>query len=387
MDSNLFRSKFDEIRETFLSHDSFMINDEDDDEDVELSNENLELFQISKKPNSMHEIRLRRELAKARSATLLKAIKSRSKRVCSRIECIQSTAINRDLIYNHRLDSNLEISDRRLQELIFECLGEYEKARARAVRRSLHLSSTIDEKLQQRSEDHQYSFFLAKLEEEFPNFTFDNINSVQMTLKYTDLCNYFDDITCNRDDICVDGCSPKVTRIIQISHRSGKAPRKRRDNSNIVSKLLRCDSDIGKNLIDLLSGAIPSSKNQEADVCDSQKNLSISTFMSSRPLLWLLLSPPATIEDINYHNLTLANCRVYFHVEGRRSGGGIADTVSEYYGSVEGGVLKAGRLTVSAYLGEHRSNPELADFPDVLTHVSHFFYFYVFMTILFGVYR
>lgn len=365
MDSNLFRSKFDEIRETFFSHDSFVINDEDDDAEVGLSNSNFQP-QISQKPSSMKEIKLRRQLAKARSTVLLKAIKSRKRRVCSRIDSIQSTAVNRDLMYRQSLETNLEVSDRRLQELIFECLGEYEKARARAVRRSVHLSSTIDEKLEKRSEDHQWSFFLSKLEEEFPNFTFDNINSLQMTVKYSELCNYFSDITCNRDDIGGSGRSPKVTRIIQISHRSGRAPRKRRDNSNIVSKLLSCDSNIGNNLIELLSGAIPASKEVEDT---SDQNFSTSTLMSSRPLLWLLLSPPNTIDD--YHGLTLANCRIYFHVEGRQGGGGtMADAITEYYGGDGQCELKGGRLAVSGALGEHRSSAEMVDCPDVLVHKS-----------------
>mmetsp|Transcript_45009 Transcript_45009/g.57623 ORF Transcript_45009/g.57623 Transcript_45009/m.57623 type:complete len:421 (-) Transcript_45009:1240-2502(-) len=378
MENHLFRSKFDEIRDTYFKHEGFVINENDR---TIHSRSSFQSQSTKSSTAKLNDIRLRKKLSQSKSRSLLKAIKCRKTRVCSRIDVIKSTSALRDLEYELRLNSNMETSDRRLQELIFECLGEYEKAHGRAARRSTHLSSSIDKKLGMRDDDHQWSFFLSKIEDDCPNFRFHGISPSKMSCKFADLSLYFDEISQGKEDVRskVLDSSLKVSRIVQISHKSGRAPRKRRENMDIFSKVVSAsDEQIDRLLMDLLRSIGKSNndnKSESSGADQPQGGFKSKMMLSARPLSWLLLSSPTYLGS-EWKGMVLANCRIYFHVEERAScqldkknqEGSVVDAITTLYG---------GRLTplprhisVTSTINQHRSNSQFEEYPDIFVHVT-----------------
>ena len=73
----------------------------------------------------------------------------------------------RDALYSKRLDYQLSSATRRLQELVLECVGEYEKTRRRAVGRSQFLRTDCEEQMRQVEASLAWSRFAARLSEDW----------------------------------------------------------------------------------------------------------------------------------------------------------------------------------------------------------------------------
>jgi hypothetical protein len=56
----------------------------------------------------------------------------------------------RDSLYKRKVSIQANGVERRLRELIFECVGEFEKGRIRGVRRSEYLDETVNKELNEK---------------------------------------------------------------------------------------------------------------------------------------------------------------------------------------------------------------------------------------------
>ena len=68
------------------------------------------------------------------------------------------------LMHRRRLEEKFSVTTRRLQELLFECLGEIEKACRRSVHMASRLCQNIDSNLQGAMERHQWLQFLLRVD-------------------------------------------------------------------------------------------------------------------------------------------------------------------------------------------------------------------------------
>ena len=68
------------------------------------------------------------------------------------------------LMHRRRLEEKFSVATRRLQELLFECLGEIEKACRRSVHMASRLCQNIDSNLQGAMERHQWLQFLLRVD-------------------------------------------------------------------------------------------------------------------------------------------------------------------------------------------------------------------------------
>jgi hypothetical protein len=73
----------------------------------------------------------------------------------------------RDALFTRRLEGQFASASRRLQELVFECVGEYEKARRRAIGRSSHLRSDFNEQRRQADTSLRWQRFSLRLTQDW----------------------------------------------------------------------------------------------------------------------------------------------------------------------------------------------------------------------------
>jgi uncharacterized protein YifE (UPF0438 family) len=265
-------------------------------------------------------------------------------------------------VFHRRLEQQRTNADRRLQELLFECLGEYEKARLRATRRSEHLSSMVDEQLQACAQSMLWSHFLARLEEELQTVTLTNVDPLKRFEEFSELQRFCQDQIMASTESGGRATPPHIERVVQLRPRSGRTSRRQRDNPNVVSKV---HPAVASAVVALISGAASRPRGQDdmrqngggGGISSSDSSAGVSGLsspvriyppgtalhpsfdrsmvLSSRPVAWLLLpkwaaaQPPSSaaagggevggtiVEASERSKLTLANCRVYFHVEER----------------------------------------------------------------------
>ena len=84
----------------------------------------------------LRRIRRQASLARRRRAARVARLDARRATLATHVAATLEGAGLRNSLYERRLAGQLDSASRRLQELLHECLGEYAKARARALERS-----------------------------------------------------------------------------------------------------------------------------------------------------------------------------------------------------------------------------------------------------------
>jgi hypothetical protein len=278
----------------------------------------------------LDEIHRQRKAAADARVARIEALRHRGRRTSARIAACSSDALYRDALIHRKLLAQTSATDRRLQELLFETLGEYFKARARATRRSLHLSSTVDEQLEERSQVTLWNMFIARAQEDLRTVVLSNVEAAAEFAEASQFCagliaRHVPPPTTGGGG--GDAASPSVvvSRIVFVRPRSGKTSRRQRDNPNGVSQLVA--SSERDAIVDLLMHSFPRPKEPSEVDQVAKPAFGDSLLLSSRPLSWLLLprwASRATAQDCDDDNdddseapPRLVNCRVYFHVEAR----------------------------------------------------------------------
>lgn len=316
---------------------------------------------------ALEELRHRRAHRAAESAARQRALAHRRQRVAARVTAAVATAAARDQHYLHRMDRQFEGTERRLQELIFECLGEAAKARGRACHRSKQLALEVDRELSECRRAFQWSQFGARFEEENP--------SVALVVLDPASADFGE---CGRFAVgllrpllpaaTVEGRrSPRVTCLVEVSLVSGRMSRRQRDHPNVAGAPSRDPADLVDQLRRSARLEQPSMPRLYPLGTLAVPSFDKSLLLSSRLVAWLLTE------------FKLVNSRVYYHLEGRAApssstGGGpsVADVIASRYSSSALGRRDAPlRLEVAAALAAHRSTSASSSdaaqaYPDVL---------------------
>ena len=371
---------------------------------------------LASSERTITEIRRQRDFLKERHSSTIAALEFRAHRAHSRIQMAQATVELRDTIFHRRLEHQRDNANRRLQELMFECLGEYEKARLRASRRSQHLSSIVDNQLQACTQTMLWSHFLLRLEEELQTVTLIDVDSQKSFDEFTELQEFCVKHIAESGPEHIRTAQLNIERVVKVCPISGRNSRRQRDNPNLLSKVYPAVASAAIALGTKASSARMTASHDEfrndSDSSagrDSSDNAPCgasplriyppgtslhplfdeSMVLSSRPVAWLLLPKWATGREQHRNNsmsstlanrsdtttvesgkVKLTNCRIYFQVEERilrlagRSNGtvperqSLADHICSIYSEVAPGAQEAScvdhALIVTAAAHTHR---------------------------------
>ena len=309
---------------------------------------------------SLAAVRRQKASRDQRSKARIVALKCRRGRVEEEIAAAVATALLRDSALKLRLERQIGSTERRLQELMFEVLGEFAKATARASRRSDHLSATVERELRDSARSAQWARFLLRAGHDLETVALEDITrredfSVVSRLILAKLMPQLPLTQCH------------VTRMIRISRAGGRpGGRRQRDSQNELSEVVTS----GVEVMDLLgSFARPKEACNEGAVQEpSIAAFDRSLLLSSRPVAWLLR--PA----LGFRHVSSV---VYFCVEEWAAlpksspSPSLADAVSQHVLRTCGGsasVPAGERLEVTGVAGtESTALRGLCDsFPDIL---------------------
>jgi len=314
---------------------------------------------------ALQELRRARARRIAERTARQRALAHRRQSVVSRVSATISTAAARDQQYLHRLDRQCDGTERRLQELLFECLGEAAKARGRARLRSEQLALEVNKELLECQRAWRWSLFGARFDEENPSLTLTALEPG---------CGDFNENarflaallspwlpTEHLDARRV----PRITRLGEVHLLNGRPSRRQRDHMNIVGAPSRDPVE----LVDQLrrSGrpepprTSSSTGRRYPPGTMAVPKFDNSLLLSSRMVAWLLT-------DFN-----LVNNRIYYRLgefsRTRTSGLSVTDIIPSLYSSTPPSSRDAPlRFEVAAALSTHRSTDSDAAqaYPDVL---------------------
>ena len=245
-------------------------------------------------------LRSQREMRAATRSSRVLALEARGRKVGQDTNAALDTAEHRDALLSQRLDRHWEGTDRRLQELLMECLGEHAKACGRASRRSGYLRASVSSELAAQQETSSWALFLLRLEHESPGTSFVDVNPrVEDFAEATRFCSAL-------VATIVSGTS-SISRIIDVK-QSGRAPRRQRDNSNILSDVVD-ESSVGELLRTIARPSCVGSQVCFPDGSPRVPSFDRGLLLSSRPLLWRLL--PGWM----YTGRRIGDSRIYFRCQ------------------------------------------------------------------------
>jgi len=302
-------------------------------------------------------VRRRRAFVAKQKLSRVAALACRSRRVDADIAAATATTVLRNARHDARLERQWGGMDRRLQELFFECLGEFAKASGRASRRSGFLSRAVDRHVADSLVSSQWALFCCRLEEDLQGAaSLEDVDPRKRPGHFGGLAR-----------LCQPLLSPllppeavgRVARVVELRPSSGRVPRRQRSEAtNAVSGLVPSTGVVAL----LVSAARGHKDNAVAASAPSRPlppgtaarpNFHPDLLLSSRPATWLMLPTwlaamrGCTAGDMSDRDERLVNSWVYFSVEERaaqlpQSDGPrirLADYVTDHVSRLYGGVL------------------------------------------------
>ena len=216
----------------------------------------LQRMSSVKARRTLSEIRSQREFHRDRRLTRIAALQLKRSKLQGVLSRTKALIDLRDSLYLRRLEQQRESAERRLQELLFECLGEYEKARLRALRRSQYLGASVDSQLDDCVSTMHWAQFLVRAEDEVQgSLVLQNIDPTKDYSDFSDLSRFLTALLL-KDQRCPAGSTIAVKRIVQIRCRGAGRRRNRGEAQNQVG---RACSGAEEALALLLSPAPPPS--------------------------------------------------------------------------------------------------------------------------------